>query len=126
MTQITDFSTDISKVRLLIADVDDTDQIYNDEAIQAFIDMALDSNIKRAAATALMSVAVNEVLVQKRIKLLDLQTDGPAEAIQLRLMAKELMKQADDEELTGAFDYAEMVNTGWQYEELLYKDALRS
>ena len=126
MTAITDFSTSVSRVRLLIADLDDTDQIFNDEAIAAFIDMALDSNIKRAAAQALMSVAVNEVLVQKRITLLDLKTDGPAEAIQLRLMAKELMKQADDEETTGAFDWAEMVNTGWQYEELLYKDALRS
>jgi len=126
MTAITDYSTDIAKVRLLIADVDDTDQTYNDEAIQAFVDLALDGNLKRAAATALMSIAVNEVLVQKRIKILDLQTDGPAEAIQLRLMAKELMKQADDEELTGAFDYAEQVNTGWQHDELLYKDALRS
>ena len=126
MTQITDFSTDVAKVRLLIADLDDANQIFNDEAIQAFIDMALDSNLKRAAAQSLMSIAVNEVLVQKRITLLDLKTDGPAEAIQLRLMAKELMKQADDEETTGAFDYAEQINTGWQYEELLYKDALRS
>ena len=126
MTAITDYSTDVAKVRLLISDIDDTDQIYNDEAIEAFIGLALDGNLKRAAATALMSIAVNEVLVQKRIKLLDIQTDGPAEAIQLRLMAKELMKQADDEELTGAFDYAEQVNTGWQHDELLYKDALRS
>ena len=126
MTAITDYSTNVAKVRLLIADLDDTDQIFNDEAIAAFIDMALDSNLKRAAAQALLSVAVNEVLVQKRITLLDLKTDGPAEAIQLRLMAKLLMQQADDEELTGAFDWAEMVNTASQYDELLYKDALRS
>lgn len=126
MTAITNFSTDIAKVRLLISDIDDTDQIFNDEAVEAFISMALDNNIKRAAAQALLSIAVNEVLVQKRITLLDLQTDGPAEAIQLRLAAKELMKQADVEEVTGAFDWAEMVNTVWQYDELLYKDALRS
>ena len=126
MTAITDYSTDVAKVRLLIGDIDDTDQIFNDEAIQAFIDMALDSNLKRSAAQSLMSIAVNEVLVQKRITLLDLKTDGPAEAIQLRLMAKELMKQADDEELTGAFDWAEQINNTWQYDELLYKDALRS
>lgn len=126
MTAITDYSTDVAKVRLLIGDIDDTDQIFNDEAIQAFIDMALDSNLKRSAAQSLMSIAVNEVLVQKRITLLDLKTDGPAEAIQLRLMAKELMKQADDEELTGAFDWAEQINNTWQYSELLYKDALRS
>ena len=129
MTAIIDYSTDVAKVRLLISDIENPDdgaQIFNDEAIQAFIDMALDSNLKRAAAQALMSIAVNEVLVQKRITLLDLKTDGPAEAIQLRLMAKELFKQADDEETTGAFDYAEMINTGWQYDELLHKDALRS
>ena len=126
MTAITDYRTDEAKVRLLISDIDDTDQIFNDQAIAAFIDMALDSNLKRAAAQALMSIAVNEVLVQKRITLLDLKTDGPAEAIQLRLMAKMLIQQADDEELTGAFDWAEMVNTGQQYDELLYKDALRS
>ena len=126
MTAITDYSTDVAKVRLLIGDIDDTDQIFNDEAIQAFIDMALDSNLKRSAAQSLMSIAVNEVLVQKRITLLDLKTDGPAEAIQLRLMAKELMKQADDEELTGAFDWAEQINNTWQYNELLYKDAIRS
>lgn len=126
MTQITDYSTDVAKVRLLISDIDDTDQIFNDEAIQAFVDMALDSNVKRAAAGALMSIAVNEVLVQKRITLLDIKTDGPAEAIQLRLAAKQLRDEADNEELTGAFDYAEQINTGWQYDELLYKDALRS
>jgi len=126
MTAITDYSTNVAKVRSMIADLDDTDQILNDEAIQAFIDMALDNNLYRAAAQALLAIAVNEVLVQKRITLLDLKTDGPAEAIQLRLVAKELRKIADDEELDGAFDYAEMVNTGWQYDELLYKDALRS
>ena len=126
MTAIVHYNTNAAKVRLLISDIDDTDQIFNDEAIAAFIDMALDSNLKRAAAQALMSIAINEVLVQKRITLLDLKTDGPAEAIQLRLMAKMLIQQADDEELTGAFDWAEMVNTGQQYDELLYKDALRS
>ena len=126
MTQISDFRTDVAKVRLLIADLDDTTQVFNDYVIQAFIDMALDSNLKRAAAQALMSIAVNEVLVQKRIKILDLSTDGPAEAIQLRLMAKELMKQADDEETTGVFDWAEQINNTWQYNELLYKDAIRS
>jgi len=126
MTQLIDFSTNVAKVRLLIADLDDTEKVFNDFAIEAFIDMALDSNLKRAAAQALMSIAVNEVLVQKRIKILDLSTDGPAEAIQLRIMAKLLFQQADDEELTGAFDWAEQINNTWQYNELLYKDAIRS
>jgi hypothetical protein len=126
MTAITDYSTDVSKVRLLISDIDDTDRIFNSEAIQAFIDMALNNNIKRASAAALLSIAVNEVLVQKRIKLLDLQTDGPAEAEALRKLAMQYRDEADMEEVTGAFDWAEQINTEWQYDEKVYKDALSS
>jgi len=126
MAAISDYSTDVAKVRLMISDIDDTDQIFNDSAITAFLDMALDGNLKRAAAAALLSIAVNEVLVQKRIKILDLSTDGPAQAIQLRLAAKLLTEQADDEEVDDAFDYAEIIDTPFQYEEFLYKDALRS
>ena len=126
MTAITDYSTDEAKVRLLISDIDDTDQIFNDEAMTAFIAMALDNNIKRAAAQALLSIAVNEVLVQKRIKLLDLSTDGPAEAEALRKLAMQYRDEADIEEVTGAFDWAEMINTEWQYDEKVYKDALSS
>lgn len=126
MTAITDYSTDVNKARLLISDIDDTDQIFNDAAIQAFIDMALDSNLKRAAAQALLVIASNEILVQKKIKILDLQTDGPSEAKELRELAKQYRDEADDEEVTGAFDWAEMVNTNQQYDELLFKDALRS
>lgn len=126
MAAITDYSTNAAKVRLLISDIDDTEQIFNDEAIAAFIDMALDSNLKRAAAQALIVIAANEILVQKQIKILDLSTSGPAQAKELRELAKMYQSQADDEEITGAFDWAEMVNTGQQYDELLYKDALRS
>jgi hypothetical protein len=126
MTAITDYSTDIAKVRLLVSDIDDTDQIYNDEAIQAFIDMALDSNVKRAAAQALLSIATNEVLVQKHIKILDLSTAGDLQANALLKLAKQYREEADLEEVIGVFDWAEQVNTGSQYQELLYKDALRS
>lgn len=126
MTAILDFSSDVAKVRLLIGDIDDTDRIFGDGAIQAFIDMALGSNLKRAAAQALLTIAVNEVLVQKRIKLLDLSTDGPAEAESLRALAKELMALADAEEVEdGAFDWAEMVNTTGQYDEFWLKERLR-
>lgn len=125
MTAIIDFSTSTNKVRLLIGDIDVTDKIFNDSAIDAFIAMALDNNIKRAAAQALLVIAVNEVLVQKRIKLLDLSTDGPAEATALQALAKELIRQADEEEVDGAFDFAEMVDTPFQYDEFVVKDRLR-
>lgn len=125
MTAIIDFSTSTNKVRLLIGDIDVTDKIFNNSAIDAFIAMALDNNIKRAAAQALLVIAVNEVLVQKRIKLLDLSTDGPAEATALQALAKELIRQADEEEVDGAFDFAEMVDTPFQYDEFVVKDRLR-
>ena len=125
MAAISDFSTDTSLVRLLIGDIDDTERIFNDSAIQAFITLALDGNVKRAAAQALLTIAVNEVLVQKRIKLLDLSTDGPAEAESLRALANELMSQANNEEVEGAFDWADMINTPAQRDEFLMKERYR-
>lgn len=126
MAAITDYSTDAAKVRLLISDIDDSQQIFNDQAIQAFIDLALDGNVKRAAASALLVMATNEVLVQKRIKLLDLSTDGPAEAKALQDLARQYREEADTEEIDGAFDWAEQVNTPAQYGEFLFKDGLRN
>ena len=79
MTAMTDFSTDAGKVRLLISDIDTAAPIFNDASVEAFLDVS-GGNVKRAAAAALMVIAVNETLVQKRISLLDLRTDGPAEA----------------------------------------------
>ena len=125
MAAISDFSSDVAKVRLLIGDIDDTARIFNDSAIAAFIALALDNSVKRAAAQALLTIAVNEVLVQKRIKLLDLSTDGPAEAEALRNLAKDLMAQADMEEVDGAFDWAESLNTPAQRDEFLMKERYR-
>ena len=126
MAAITDYSTDVAKVRLLISDIDDAQQIFNDPAISAFLSMALDGNVKRAAAQALLAMATNEVLVQKRIKLLDLSTDGPAEAKALQDLAKQLREEADAEEIEGAFDWAEQINTPAQYNEFVFKDGLRN
>jgi hypothetical protein len=126
MAAITDYSTDVAKVRLLISDIDDASQIFNDGAIQSFIDMALDGNVKRAAASALLVMAANETLVQKQIKLLDLSTNGPAQAEALRKLALQLREEADLEEIDGAFDWAEQINTPAQYREFLYKDGLRN
>jgi hypothetical protein len=128
-----DYSTDNGKVRLLISDIDEQEPVFPygteaspDDAIDAFIGMALDNNVKRAAAQALLSIAVNETLVQKRIKILDLSTDGPAEAAVLRQLAADLMAQADNEEIDGAFDWAEQINTPAQWDEFTFKDRLRT
>jgi len=126
MAAITDYSTDVAKVRLLISDIDVSEQIFNDQAIQAFIDMALDGNLRRAAAQALMVMATNETMVQKQIKILDLSTNGPAQAQALLALAKQYREEADAEEIDGAFDWAESVNTPAQYDEFLFKDRLRN
>ena len=66
MGALTDFSSDAAKVRLLISDIDVANQIFNDPAIDAFLAMALDGNVKRAAAQALqsqMARAMSGVLV---------------------------------------------------------------
>lgn len=92
-----DYTTDAGKVRLLISDIDVMEPIFADSAIDAFLDMA-GGSVKKAAAQALLSIAVNEILVQKRIRLLDLSTDGPAEAAALRELASEYLSQAADED----------------------------
>lgn len=83
-------------------------------------------NDRLAAATALDVIASSEALVQKRIKLLDLETDGPAVADALRKHAEALRKTVTDG-TTGdvAFDYAEMVVDNFSARERLWKQALR-
>jgi hypothetical protein len=122
---IVDYSTPAAKVRLLISDIDLTSPIFNDEAIAAFLEINGDS-VKRAAASALLVIAANEVLVQKRIRLLDLATDGPAEAEALRKLAAQYRDEAEYEDTDGAFGWAEIVQTPAQYDEYFYKQLLRA
>lgn len=119
-----DPSTAAGRVRLLATDTDSTNAIFSDDEIAAFLAMENDS-VKRAAATALDQIASSEALIQKRIKLLDLQTDGPAVAKALREHAAVLRAQADDEETTGAFDYAEIVTNQFSARDRLWNQMLR-
>jgi len=100
--------TDKDKVRLLISDVGGdagTDFIFTDDEINTFIEMR--TNLHKAAATALRTMAANQVMVQRRITFLELKTDGPAEADALRRLADKYDETADDEDVTaGVFGYA--------------------
>lgn len=124
-----DYSTPAGQVRLLIADLitddDEGNQVFNDAQIAGFVALARDGNVKRAAALALRAVAANEVLVQKRIKLLDLSTDGPSEAAALRALAADLTAEADSEDDGAAFAIAEQVfdTAGWN--EAVWKSRMR-
>jgi len=119
-----DLTTTTGQVRLLCRDTDivpTTGALYSDEEIGVFLTLN-DSVVLLAAATALENVAANEVLVQKRIRLLDLQTDGPAEATALRALAASLREQYES---AGAFDWAEMVTDPATYTERVYDEAVR-
>ena len=101
MTALTEFSSDGAKVRLLISGIDLAAPMVNEASIEAFLSLAA-GNVKRAAASALLVIAVNETLVQKRIRLLDLSTDGPSEAEALRKLAMQYRAEADEEAATAA------------------------
>ena len=122
---IVDFSTPRGQVRLLISDIDEDAPIFQDAAIDAFIGLAAGNHVKRAAALALRTMAANETLVQKRIRTLDLSTDGPAQADALRRLADDLEMQADDEEVDGAFDWAEWVTNPPTFRDRIYQEAVR-
>ena len=122
-------TTDIGKTRLLIPDSQAGSYVFEDEEIQAFLEM--ESGVKRGAALALEVIASNEALVLKAIHLLDLSTDGPKVAASLLQRAATLRKQADDADETaaleagGAFDIAEMVVDPFTARDRLLNQALR-
>jgi hypothetical protein len=122
-----DVATSRGRVRLLITDTDGDHAIFTDAEVDAFLALE-SSSVKRAAATALDQIASSEALVQKRIKLLDLSTDGPSVAKALREHAALLRTQADAEEATedgGSFDWAEMVVNDFTARERIWNEALR-
>lgn len=102
-------ATTVGRVRLLCRDTTTPGQVFEDEEIQAFIDLC-GGEVLLAAAMALRTIAANEVLVQKRIKMLDLQTDGPAEADALRQLADALERRHEDGVGDGGdFDWVDIV-----------------
>jgi hypothetical protein len=91
----------------MLPDNDPTAYVFTDEEIETFL--ALESGRKRAVALALETMASNEAMVQKKIRLLDLSTDGPAVAAELRTRAAILREQAalDDMATDPGFEIAE-------------------
>lgn len=83
--------TDRDTVRLLIADTDSANQLLTDGQLDQLL--LLEGAVKLAAAQALDIIASSEALVQKKIRTLDLQTDGPAVAASLRAHATTLREQ---------------------------------
>ena len=121
-----DPTTDLGKVRLLCTDSIEAYEIFTDADITAFMDIE-GSNVRKSAALALETIASSEVLVQKRIRLLELTTDGPAESAALLQRSKMLRAQADDDEAaeSSSIDWAEMNLDDFSVRERIINEGLR-
>lgn len=91
-------STPVGMVRLLITDLDEANPLFLDSAIEAFL-TAEGGSVKRAAASALETVARSTALIMRKFATQDLSVDGPAVAKELRESAASLRAQATAEEL---------------------------
>jgi hypothetical protein len=125
MTYTYDTTTSIGKMRMIIQDKDEQNVFFQDEELQAFLDMA--SDVRRAAADALESMASNQAMVLKVVRTLSLSTDGAATARALREHAKSLRDQADlaDAGDGGLFEIAEFAGDVFTQRERVWNQALR-
>lgn len=117
----------IGKVRMLIPDRVEEHAVFSDEEIQAYLDMN-DSDIRRATAQALETIASDEVMTLKVLTTLDISTNGASVSDALLRRAEGLRLQADDAdagEEGGSFDYAEMDVNVFTRRELLRNQTLR-
>lgn len=131
-----DLGTSIGQCRLLAADsnigVDPVTfaslALLQDEEYTALLALE-NQNVKLAAAAALDIIASNEALVTKKMRMLDLTTDGPAVAKALRDHATLLRKQVGDDQAAAEagtdFDVAEWVLSDATYAERIIDQAER-
>lgn len=127
MTITYDTATNIGKTRMLIPDRDLSSAVFQDVEIQAFLDLN-EANVRRAAAEALETIASDQAMTLKVIRLLDLSTDGRAVSQALLERAARLREAAvlaEDSEDGGLFDYAEMVTGAFTERERIWKQAQR-
>lgn len=115
-------ATELEQVRLLISDTDPDNQVFGDPEINTFLELG--TNIFDSAALALETIAGNELQVMRRIKIMDLTTDAPAVAKELRELAKSLRTQSAvlvEAEDVG-FEVAEVIIDDFQLREKLFNE----
>lgn len=90
-------TSDLRRVRLLIADTNPANRLFRIDQLADFLDLE-GGNVKLAAAQALGVIATSEVLISKVLRTQDLSTDGAKVAAELRARAKDLRDQASSGE----------------------------
>lgn len=122
-----DISTPLGQVRLLCTDKDITLPIFEDDELDFFLTLN-EGSIRLAAAQALDTIASTEVLLEKKMRTLDTESDGTAVAKSLQALAAELRRQENegDGNADGLLDVAETVNDVFGLRELLIKRYLRA
>lgn len=88
-----DPTTSAGRVRLLCFDTRQANPIFTDAEIAAFLDLN-GANVRRAAAQALETIAVQQALILKVITNRGISTDGARLAAELRELAKDLRAQS--------------------------------
>lgn len=116
MTATYDLSQDVGVVRLLCTDVAIATPILQDEDYTALLSLE-GGDIKLAAAQALDTIATNEALTQKVLRILDLSTDGAKLADSLFKRAAALRAQV------AADQAAAEAGTDWDWAEAVYDAA---
>ncbi len=122
MTFTYDVGADSGRVRLYISDTDPDNAIFSDEAIAVFLEM--EGSIRYAAAQALDTIAVNQALILKVTRVLDVSVDGVRVAQALRDQAK-LLREQEESSVDGQFDWAEQVFSPSGWADRIWKDAVR-
>ncbi len=131
-----DLATSLGQVRMLIPDrpadgatfgANDA-KLFTDSEITAFLDMEA-SIVKCAAALALETIASDNAMISKVIRLLDRATDGANASRALRERAAVLRQQAEAEAQADegpGFDWAEMVVNPFAARERIINEELRN
>jgi hypothetical protein len=122
-----DLATDVGKVRLMVPDRLAADPIFQDDEITAFLGVEA-SSLRRAAALALETIASDQVLVLKVIRVQDLTTDGAKVSDALLKRAAQLRAQANDDDAAGGylFNIAQLNVNDFTEREILYNDWLKT
>lgn len=122
-----DLTTNIGRVRRTIPDKIEDDAFWTDEEIDSFLNDE-NGDWRRATALALETMASDDLLVLKAIRVQNLETNVDRAANMLLKRASVLRQLASDADSTSgdAFDIAEFAVTDHQYRERVLNSVIRS